>query len=93
MASRSRGPPCDRAKLTPPVIARMWGISPEKVLAWIRSGELRAMNAATDPSSRPRYLVAIKDLAAFESRRTIIAPQRRARSRHSTQPTNVIEYF
>ncbi len=36
-----------RTKLTPPEVAKAWGISPEKVLAWIRSGELRAVNVAT----------------------------------------------
>jgi excisionase family DNA binding protein len=36
-----------KKKLTPPEIARLWGVSADKVLTWIRSGELKAMNAAT----------------------------------------------
>lgn len=61
-------------KLTPPQIARMWGISPEKVLAWIRSGELRAFNISRHPHGRPRYLVDIDDLAEFEANRAVVNP-------------------
>jgi excisionase family DNA binding protein len=39
---------------TPPEIARRLGVGPEKVLAWIRSGELAAVNLATTRHGRPR---------------------------------------
>jgi excisionase family DNA binding protein len=61
--------PPERSKLTPPEVARLWGVSPDKVLAWIAGGELRAVNAATRPGGRPRWLIDRADLAAFEAAR------------------------
>ena len=79
-------------KLTPPELARRWRISPDKVLNWIRSGELRAMNAATKQTGRPRYLVDPSDVEAFEARRTVQqAPKSPRRKRHTND--DVIEFF
>ena len=61
-----------RQKLTPPELARTWGIKPDKVLAWIRSGELRAINVATDQLGRPRYLIDPNEVEAFEQRRAVV---------------------
>lgn len=58
-------------KLTPPQIAKQWGIAPEKVVAWIQAGELRAIDASTTRGKRPRYLIDIEDLAAFEKSRLV----------------------
>ena len=56
-----------KTKMTPPEIARLWGVSVEKVVAFIRSGELRAINAATPGrNQRPRYLIDVDDLEDFE---------------------------
>ena len=60
-----------RQKLTPPQLAKQWGISDRKVLDWIESGELRAINAATRPDGRPRYLIDGRDVEAFERRRAV----------------------
>ena len=56
-------------KITPPQLAREWGIATDKVLNWIRSGELRAVNAATKRNGVPRYLIDRDDIAAFERAR------------------------
>ena len=67
-------------KLTPPELAQRWGVNPTKVLALIRSGELRAVNLATRPNGRPRYRIDLADVAAFESARsTVPAPKPRRR--------------
>jgi excisionase family DNA binding protein len=70
-----------RTKLTPPEVAARWGVSADKVLAWIRNGELRAVNAATRAHGRPRWLVDLADLEVFEQRRAARpvqpAPRRR----------------
>jgi hypothetical protein len=63
-----------KTKLTPPEVAEMWGISPDKVLLWIRTGELRAIDASTRGDGRPRYLIDLKDLAAFERDRSTVTP-------------------
>jgi len=69
--------------LTPPEIARgRYGCKVDKVLDWIKSGELRAINIAQDPNGeRPRYRVYLSDLEDFERRRASAplpqTPQRR----------------
>jgi len=82
-----------RTKLTPPQIARMWGIKCHKVLAWIRSGELKAMNAAEKLGGRPRYLVDKSDLAAFEKGRQVIPTPLQSNRRKHKNDSCVTEYF
>lgn len=62
--------PRRKQKLTPPEVAKLWGVSPDKVIAWIRSGELRAIDASRNRGQRPRYLIDIADLEAFENARS-----------------------
>lgn len=78
-------------KLTPPALAREYGVSVDKVLAWIRSGELRAVNVATRPAGRPRWRIDPDDVAAFEARRTMHSHPRATRRRK--RPAAVTEYF
>jgi hypothetical protein len=83
-----------RQKLTPPQLAKLWGISSEKVLGWIASGQLRAINAASHLNSpRPRFLIDKADIAAFEAQRSTQpeVPARRRRRRPSD--ANVIKFF
>ncbi|MCO8123420.1 helix-turn-helix domain-containing protein [Stieleria sp. TO1_6] len=55
---------------TPPQAAKLLGCKSDKVLAWIRSGEIVASNLATDPDGeRPRWRIAEDDLARFLLRR------------------------
>jgi hypothetical protein len=66
-------------------------VSPDKVLRWIRTGELRAINVATHAHGRPRWRIDLADLAAFEMRRMAqpvpIAPRR------SMNKQGLIEFF
>lgn len=79
-------------KLTPPLLAAQWGVSPDKILSWIRSGELRAINAATSSVGRPRYLIDPQDVAAFENRRMVRANEQIQR-RRKRQRLDIKEYF
>lgn len=79
-----------RSKITPPELARRWGIKPDKVLAWIRMGDLAAINAATHPGGRPRYLIGLDDVAAFESLRSV-SPQPR-KDQHRCKRKNANSY-
>jgi len=63
----------DRTHITPPELARQRGIGTDKVLALIRSGELRAINMSLG-RQRPRYLIALSDLADFDRRRAVVPP-------------------
>ena len=82
----------EQTKLTPPQVARMWGISVDKVLTWIRNGELPAINAAATLNGRPRYLVDTDALDSFERRRQVApktSPVRRRRERRQ----DVVKFF
>ncbi len=73
--------------LTPPQLARRWGVAADKVNALIRSGQLRALNLATDPNGRPRYRIYLSDVERFEQARSNKPPlpkaQRRRRRREA----------
>lgn len=68
-----------KSKMTPPEIASLWGVATTKILAWIRSGELRAIDASTKRSKRPRYLIDVEDLKAFEEKRLVRQPPKTVR--------------
>lgn len=77
--------------LTPPQIAKRYGVSEEKVIGWVRRGELRAINLAARRTGRPRWKIAYADLVAFESARAAVpAPPTTRRRRKSS---DVTEYF
>ena len=84
----------ERTKISVPYLAKEWGVSTAKITSFIKSGELVAMNVATNRDQRPRYLIDRADIEAFERARQVVpdsgkpAPHRRRRS----QP-GVTEFF
>jgi len=80
-------------KVTPPKLARRYGVSADKVLAWIRSGELRAIDASTKRGRRPRYLIDEADIADFERRREVITKPPVRRRRRKSEQGKITEYF
>lgn len=60
--------------LTPPQFARQLGVSSEKVLLWIRNGELRAVNVADRMAGRPRWRLSPEAIEEFLRRRQSTAP-------------------
>jgi hypothetical protein len=78
--------------LTPPQVARRHGVSPDKVLGWIHSGELRAINVAARRGGRPRWRIDPADLVVFEQARSAV-PRAAARPKRRRQVAGVIEYF
>lgn len=77
---------------TVPQIAERFGVKPEKIVAWIRTGELRAMNVAQRAGGRPRYRINPADLADFENRRAIISTTKPA-PRKRRHDGDVIQFF
>lgn len=61
------------------------------VLAWIRSGELRAIDVSRNRGGKPRWRVTPEALEAFELIRTPSPPPPRKRRRK--QPPDVVEYY
>lgn len=78
--------------LTPPQVAKQLGVSPDKILAWIRKGELRATNAATSQGGRPRYKISEENLTKFQEMRQNVKPPAKPSRRRKKDP-NVTEYF
>ncbi|HUO07058.1 MAG TPA: helix-turn-helix domain-containing protein [Phycisphaerae bacterium] len=77
--------------LTPPKLAERYGVSPDKVLRWITAGEIRAVNIATNPRGRPRWVIPPGALEEFERRRSSSPPPKPQRRRLPLE--NVIEFF
>jgi len=78
--------------LTPPQVAERFGCKADKVLGWIKRGELRAVNLGD--KTRPRWKIRPADLEAFEERRSnlvTIAP-RKPRQRRKPDDS-VIEFY
>src|SRR5262245_4452478 len=76
--------------LTVEDVARRYRISPDKVRAWIASGELPAVNTAATLCGRPRWVIQPEALADFEKARRGGPPpaQRRKRRR-----AGEVDYF
>jgi excisionase family DNA binding protein len=71
--------------LTPPEVAKELGCRASSVLAWIKSGKLKASNLAT--ASRPRYRVTLEDLAEFLKSRQPLPKQTRVKTRRRDKPS------
>jgi hypothetical protein len=80
-----------KTKLTPPELARQWGVDVQKVLHWIKAGELRAINLATRRDGRPRYAIDQADIALFEAARAVQPPAPRVRRRRVD--SSIIQFF
>jgi hypothetical protein len=89
---REKLPACGTA-LTPPQLAKRWGVKPEKVIAFIRSGELRAFDVSVRAGmGRPRFRIPPDGVIEFESRRLVSLPTKPQKRRKKQQP-DVIEFF
>ena len=79
--------------MTPPQYARRLGVDVAKVLLWIRSGELRAFNAAASTKGKPRYLIDLSDITAFEEARVAAKPDAPRRRKKNSLPNGFVKYF
>lgn len=79
--------------LTPPEVAKRYGIDAHKVLTWIQRGELRAVNIADHVGGRPRWRIAPEDLAAFEASRSSSPQPKVTRIRRRRDTQHVVEFF
>lgn len=76
-------PPVRRC-YTPPTLAQHWGVAPEKIIAWIRRGELRAANITSDPHGRPRYIIRPEWVDEFLASRQPVPPTPRPKRRRKS---------
>ena len=83
-------------RLKPLEIAEMFGVKTTKVLHWIKTGQLRAVNIHHEPNGeKPRYMIAQDDLRAFEAARSAVAntPPSPAPRRRTSATNGVRKYF
>jgi transposase len=71
-------------------VSRRYRVSRDKVRAWIRAGELRAINTAAVLCGRPRWVVPVDSLTQFEQRRAGGRPAKRPRRQKKTA---MVDYF
>jgi hypothetical protein len=77
--------------LSPPAAARELGIDPVKIIAWIRSGELTAVDLSTRLGGRARWRISRESLDTFLANRAC-RPQMKA-VRRKKRSSSVIEFF
>jgi hypothetical protein len=65
-------------------LAERWRIGQDKVLAFIRKGDLVAVNVAAHTSGRPQWRVTPEEVARFESKRTSAPPPKPTRRKRAT---------
>jgi len=66
--------------VSPPQLARRYGVKPSRVIAWIRAGELAAINIGG--GGRPRYRITPEAIREFEAVRSTGPRRTRHRSTH-----------
>ena len=78
---------------TPADIAARYRVTPETVAAWIRAGELSAVNVGRRANTKkPRWRITADALAAFEAARAAAPTPTPARSRRK-RPDDVIQFY
>ena len=87
-AKQARSSQADPTWLTPPQLAKQLGVDAQKVLGWIRSGELRAVNVAERACLRPRWRISAEAIEEFLRRREAIlrSVQTKSTGYHYPQP-------
>lgn len=77
---------------TPPQFATSLGVSADTVLAWIRSGELEALNLAGSRCTRPRYRISQDAIDRFLRLRAVAVQPRQQRRRNGDE-LEVMKFF
>ena len=77
--------------LTPSQVGRLLRVAPDRVRAWIRSGELKAINTAPTACGKPRFVVLPSHLEEFTRRRQVVT-QPPPSPRRKRQP-EVIDFY
>jgi excisionase family DNA binding protein len=73
-------------------ICNRFGVHEQTVLAWIHSGELKAVNVGRAPGKKkPRWRITQEALDAFEALRAATPPAPKTRRRK--KPTDVVEFY
>jgi hypothetical protein len=78
--------------ITPPRLAAQLGVDVHAILAWIKAGELRAVNLAVNANGkRPRWKIGVADLESFLARRAATPPIKAVHRRRHQE--GITEFF
>jgi hypothetical protein len=78
--------------LSPPKLAKAWGVKVQTVHAWISSGELAAFNVGKK-GKRPSWRITVEAAENFQRSRAAVKP-RPVRQRRRTSPAaGEIDFF
>ena len=77
--------------LTPPQVSALLGVGHDKILAWVHSGELRAVDLSATRGKRPRWRISRDDLDVFLACRSATTPPKTRQRRR--QPDNVTTFY
>jgi excisionase family DNA binding protein len=72
-------------------LADRFGVGDHTICEWIRRGDLRAINVARKPGTRPKWRVTPEALAEFELART--PTPRPERTRRRKQSADLVEFI
>ena len=79
--------------LTPPQLAKRWGVAADKILSLIHSGQLTGINLAVKPRGRPRFRIRLEEVRRFEEARASKPPVPKQRRRRRSTATPQRDYF
>jgi excisionase family DNA binding protein len=85
--------PAKSGTLTPPQVAKHLNVNPGKVLSWIRSGELKAVNVTARRGGRAKYRITKDDLEAFTKGRGVTPAIKPRQQRQRRQPPGMIDFY
>ena len=71
-------------------LAARYRVGEDKVRAWIKAGELKALNTSSTLCARPRYVVTADALEAFERRRSVTPPPKTKTRRRKAE---FVDYY
>jgi hypothetical protein len=98
VASKTTTQYAAQSYFSPRDLAKRWSVCVDKVLTFIRTGELRAFDVASSTSSRPRYRISAEEVHRFEQQtRSVALPHaacnKTARRRKSSEQQQRRTYF
>jgi hypothetical protein len=78
---------------TPPQLAEEFGVDADKILGWIRSGQLIAINMVTTTGGRPRYRISAEEAQAFQKRRSSAPPPKSSPRTKTSKDDGTIKFY
>ena len=76
---------CAASGLTVRDVARRYRVGEDKVRAWIKTGELAAINTAATLCAKPRFVITVEAIQRFEAKRTVCPPPKVKRRRRQSE--------